>query len=149
MKLVNVGIAILLVSAITLGLIEYTTDLKENYNVEGNLNKTLNKTSARLQDYQEQSIELSNTVTNFTLKESALVNTVYVPYQMIKIGWTSMKLIFKGWGTVEAMSEEVITGVQEEGLILPRWLLPTIISVIVLLLVIIVTMAFFKWRLES
>jgi hypothetical protein len=146
MKLHHVVIAIIIVSMIALGSIDYLTDLGENYGETADLSG-LNNTQARLETQQENAQELSDEVTSFKLE--SVTDFISIPYKMIKIGWKMAKTMFSSWTTVGTMVTETGDQVSETGIPLPGWLVPSIIALIVITLIAILVYGFFKWKFED
>lgn len=148
MKLHYIIISILIVSLITIGAIDYVSDLGENYGETADLTR-INKTITSLNETRQTAMDLGEDITSFKLKKSP-VDLVYVPYKMIQIAWGSAKTMFKAWGTVEDIVVDTGAGIDEVvGSNLSSEVIRTITAIIVIILVAIIVYAFFKWRFSD
>ncbi len=148
MKLHNITISIIIVSMIVLGSITYLNSLGENYGVDINTG-SFDGTQSRLEKQQNLSSQLNEDISSLTL-ELKVSDLLFVPYKMIKIGWSSLKLVFNSWATVGTIVEESSSSMVEDvGIPLPSWLVPSIISILVITLVALIIYGFFKWKFED
>lgn len=144
MKLHNLGIGIVIASIIFLGIFSYVNDLSTTYNETIDLS-SMNKSRARFDEQNNLSIELKQKL-NFTMSKS---NFFYVPYEMISVAWSSLKIFINTIGGVGAVFTDSFDGLRDLGLPIPDWVEAGIMTIIILLLVFIVIYAFFKWKFES
>jgi len=147
MKIYNVIIAILIVSMIVLGSTTYLTDLSTNYS-ESIDYSGLNKTSQRLDETKNITDTIKKNFEDLQMRKG-ITSLYLIPYDLIKMGVNSIKLAFGSIGTISAIFSDASKISAQTGINAPSWLLPTVISMIVLLFLFIVIYAFFKWRLET
>ena len=138
--------AVIIVSLISLGMIEFATDLGSSYGETADFS-SLNKTQARLEAQQQTNQELSDEITSFTLETP--LDFLLLPYQMVQIGWFVGKNMFSSWATVGTMVIEIGDGLSEKGIPLPSWLIPSLISLMVIVLSAIIIYGFFKWKFQD
>ena len=122
MKLHHITISIIIVSMMVLGALTYVNDLGDNYGTTADLSG-LDKTQSRLEAQQNISRELSDEITSFKLE--SVTDFFTIPYKMIKIGWKAGRTMFSSWLTVGTMVTETGQGIQESGIPLPEWLVPS------------------------
>lgn len=147
MKLHNVSIAIIVASIVVLGLTSYFGSLAEGYGASFSLDG-MNKTSERLTNLNNNNTATSDQLANVLLDEEG--SAVYeIPYVLIVAGYRTVKQIVGGWITVGIMAVEMEGGLQESGISLPSWLVPSIISIMLVSLFAILIYAYFKWKFET
>jgi len=145
-KLHYIVVGIILVSMITLGSITYVNDMWENYGETADLSG-LDNTKKRLEQQQNLSVELNEDINAITMDEGTITGFL-VPYRLIVAAWGSIKLFFNSWAIVGTMITETGEGIEEVGIPLPDWLIPSIISFIVVILIAMIIYAIWKWRIE-
>ena len=146
MKLHHIPVVILIVSGVVMGLMTFLTDFGDNYGTNVDLTG-LEGTETRLEQQQENAQDLSDEITSFKLESVA--DFFNIPYKMLKIAWKSARNMFNSWLTVSTMITETGGGLDESGIPLPGWLVPTLISIVIMILVAIIVYGFFKWRMED
>ena len=144
MKLHHIVVGIIVVSMITLGAITYVNDMGDNYGETADLSG-MDKTRDRLEKQQNLSVTLNEDINEITMDEGTVTGFL-VPYRLLKAAWGSVKLFFNSWATVGTMITETGEGIEEAGVPLPNWLIPSIISFIVVILIAMLIYAIFKWR---
>lgn len=146
MKLHYIITSIISISLLILGATGYLVDLGENYGETADLS-SLNRTMERLEAQNANAQNLSDEITSFKLE--TVGDFFNIPYKMIKVGWSAAKTMFGRWTTVEAMMEDTADGLQEGGIPLPVWLVPSLVALMVSVLGAIIIYAFFKWKFED
>jgi hypothetical protein len=146
MKMHHVTIAIILVSIIALGAMTFISDIGDKYSATSNLT-ALNRTRARLEEQQESAQELSDDITTFKLEGPLdYVAFLYKPFQ---VAWKAAKITFRSWITVGTIATETGDELARSGVPLPDYLVPSLISILIITLVFIIVYAFFKWRMTD
>lgn len=148
MKIQNVAISLIIACVIVLGSSTFLVDMGDKYDVDIDISG-FNETKARMDEQNDKALELNDRLTGLVLEleEASIFN---VPYIMIQIGWVVLKSLFSSWSAlVSIITDSITTLINGVGIPLPYWVLPMIISIIVITLVIIVISGFFKWRFED
>lgn len=144
MKIHYLVIAIVLISAIMLGMISFITSMGEGYSRTADLGG-FNNTKARLDNQNTISQNLSNTINDMQLQLSA-VDLLALPYTMVKTAWYSAKSMFNSWFTINTMLTEGEQQFRSQtGIPLDGWVLSSILGILILTVVAIIVYAFFKW----
>lgn len=143
MKIHYTLIVILLISGVVMGLMTFLNDLGDNYDTNVDLTG-LEGTQARLEEQQENAQDLSDEITGFKLE--SVGDFFDIPYVMVKVGWKAARNMFGSWVTIGIMSEEVGEGLNENGIPMPGWFIPTLICCLIIVLLAIIIYAFFKWK---
>lgn len=146
MNLKTLAISILVVSMIILSGTTYLSSLASNYGAEVDLTG-LNKTTERLEAQQDIASEINRTIMGMELKEP-LTGALLIPYTMIRTGWNVMKLIGNSIWTIESIFSDLTRVSSESGIPIPAWVVPTIISIIIIVIFIIIVEAFIRWRVS-
>lgn len=148
MKIHYVIIGILVASMATWGSVLYMADLTQSYGATADTG-SLNNTYAHLQETNNLTADLTNTINEFNLSTgpTALFS---IPYQFFKTGWKVARIIFNTFGTVEAMIQDGSNAFAEStGQSFPSWFMSGIISIFFIIIAAIILYAFFKWKFED
>lgn len=146
MKIHHLIIGIIITSMIVLGITTYVTDLGSSYGETAdftgldNIKKKANETSVDMYN-------IAGNITSFQLEGP--IDVILIPYTMIKIAWRSARVFFNSWNVVGAIISDLETTLANSGVILPSWLIPSIIAIIVATLIAIVIYGFFKWKFSD
>lgn len=146
MKLHYITIVILLISGVTIGMVNFLNEGSDVYSSDVDLSG-LDGTEARLEAQQQNAQVLSDEIATFELTN--VFDFFNIPYVMVKIGWLSAKSFFGSWATVGTMIIETGEGLSDSGIPIPSWVVPMLISILVFILIAIIVYAFFKWRMED
>ena len=147
MKIHHLITSILIVSMIILGTTAYLDDLATGYSKTIDTS-SLNRTQASMEKTRSDVLELSEQITDFELSYNPL-DVFNIPYQFIQVAWGVTKTIFNSWETVSSMILDIGTGLNELGISLPEWLIPGLVSMLIITVVAILVYAFFKWKFED
>ena len=146
MKLQSIPIAILMISLISLGMTGYITSLTDSYGQTADLS-SLNNTQESMEKTRQSAMELSETIIDFELE--SVEDFFFIPYVMVKVGWSAAKTVFNSWETLASMVTDLNNGLNDLGIPVPSYFFPIIIAVFVLTTVAILIYGFFKWRFED
>jgi len=144
MKIHEFIIGVILISAISIGIIGYVTDLSKSHGATADLSG-LNATQNRINATMNLTEELKNDISELSSEDTALYE---YPYHFLKVGIQSIKLTFNSFGTLFDMVEDfnhALTG----RLTIPGWVMGVIEAVILLSLVFAVVYALLKWKVET
>ena len=136
----------MVVSMIILGNTMYLDSLSDKH--EETIDYSgLNRTQARLDNMTDTTEKIESAFEEMTMREG--ITSIYlIPYDMIRLGWNSVKLVFGSLSLVGDIFTDATEISAGTGIPAPDWLLPTIIAIVLLLFLFIMIYAFFKWRLE-
>ena len=146
MKIHSLLIAILVVGMMTLGMTSYLVDLSEGYDTEVDTT-TFDDTSKRVGKIQNESEEIKTIIENMSISNP--LEAIELPYEMVQTGWKGIKIMIGGIGTTESVFTDSMDAVEDSGIPLPKWLLPSIMAIITIIIITIIIFAFFKWRMED
>lgn len=145
MKIHNIIIVTLTISMVVLGSQFFLSSLSDNYSQEIDYTG-LNRTLERLNYTQTQSESIRKNINDMVLSDSLLLD---VPYKMIQVGWTVLKLTFGSIWTVTDIIADSFKIFEETGIPLPAWLQGTIIAILIVMIAFILVYGFYKWKFED
>jgi len=143
MKLHEIVIAVLIVSVVAISIVSYTTSLGSNYGETADFSN-LEQTQAAMDGVLNQTEEL-NQVTEVLLDEGGLL---FVPYNLLKAGWSATKTMIASMDTIRVMIAE-ISSFAAEVLHIPDWVQGVIIAIMTILIIAMLIYAFFRWKFEN
>jgi len=147
MKIHYIIIALIIAGMVTTGITLYIGELGNNYGVTADVSG-LNRTMTQLSQTQNDTQSIVDTLHTFQLRGDIL-DVIYVPYEMIKIGWTVTKTIFGSFGVVGTLISDLSTALAEQGIPIPIWAINGVISIFLITIAAIIIFAFFKWKMED
>lgn len=148
MKLHHTLVTIMILSMLVLGSTTWLGALGTGYSKSMNTNNLNNSLLPILEEYNNKTQELSDTVNAMTLTKDD-VSDYTLPYTMIKTGWQIGKVFFGAWSVLTQIIRVLSTELAAVGIILPGWFIGTIASLIIISLLAIIVYAFFKWKMED
>ena len=146
-------IGIVIVTMVLLGCVSWLTSLESGYG--GSMNLTsINYTESELNSKMEKMTNTSNetltTIRGLTFGSESVATTLfYAPYNMMKLGWQVLSLVFNSWDIFFTLISENLTNLSLLGIQVPVWLIGGIITIIIFAIVFIITEMYFRWKLES
>lgn len=147
MKLHYLVIGIIFTSLIILGSLNFLSDIQNNYSASIDTSY-INDTSQRLNDYNKDISQLSNTVTNFSLEINSVGDVFDIPYKFFQVGKSITDSMFSGFSVLTAIVSDTYTGLNEQ-LGIPSWLFDSIIAILGITLVAMLLYSFIKWKIED
>ena len=147
MKIHYIITTILFICMIILGTTTYLTDLTDSYSQTVDLS-ALNNTQKAMDKTRQEVVDLSKQITDFTLSSSP-ADLFFIPYEFIQIGWSILQIIYNSWETLDAMIKDIGTGLSELGITLPEWVIPMLISMLLITIIAILIYGFFKWKFDD
>jgi len=147
MKIHYIMIALIIVGMVATGVTLYIGELGTSYGLTADMTG-LNRTMTQLSNTQNDAKNITDTLHTFQLRGDIL-DVIYVPYEMIKIGWTVTKTIFGSFGVVGALISDISTSLAVQGVPIPPWVTTSIISIFFITISAIIIYAFFKWKMED
>lgn len=146
MKLHELTIIVVLCSLVVLGAVGFVTDLGVEYGGEADFSG-LNYTNASLSKMNGVADDLQEEIANFVPETGTEV--LLIPYTFLKVAWKSAKLMFLSWTTLGGIMGDLSTTTTENGIPLPSYLLPALVSIVIFILAGIIIYSFFKWKFED
>jgi len=132
---------------IILGSVTYINEFGNQYSATADLsglaktNETLNAQRELMNETYEDIVKL--------IVDASEGNVFLLPYDMIKAAWGATKTIFGSWSVVAAILGDINRELANLGIILPDWLVPSLVSLILMTVIAIAIYAFFKWKFED
>lgn len=146
MKVHYVTFGVIFVSMLILSTTTWLQSLSDHNSVNVDLTG-INNTMSRLNEQQDKVDSIRTTIQDMQL--TTVEEAFEIPYEMIKTGWKATELFFGSFTVVGDILNDIITGLGDNGIPLPGWLLSSVISLIVLVLGAILSYALFKWKFED
>lgn len=148
MKMHELLISVILVTLVIFSATTFIGDLGDHYSTTANFSGIMNYTNNSFTKMQNNSKELSNLM-GFELEKDPTNENLFLPYKMIRIAWTGIKLIFNSWGVFADVTRGTIKEAGNHGVPIPAWLQVGLIAIIIIVMVSIILYAFFKWKFED
>lgn len=143
MKYHYIPIGILIVAGFISAGVSFVTSLGENYGAQADLS-TINKTVERSKALHESAEDMRQKVEDVKLEGT--LEDLTVPYKLIRVLWGVAMLMLDSVGTVEGAASDISTGFSVVGIPVPDWVLPTVVSIFVIMVVSAILYAVFKWE---
>lgn len=146
MKLHHVTLSIIFVSMIILAVGNYLKDLGDHHGATADY-ASINNT--------EQTLIAQERLMNKTARDIKAVqldkptDIIEWPFRLIQVGVDAFRILFGSWTTVFSIFSDIGNGLAKLGLPLPSWLVPSLLSMLLLTIIAIAVFAFLKWRLED
>ena len=147
MNLKSILLGSILVMIVILGSVAFMSSVGSSYGKTistSSYSDTINK----LNQTQNRIENIKNVTSNIKFEGTASL-LFYAPYEMMKVGWSSILLIFDQTSLVSSIVSETVKLAADNGFGIPSYVSNSIIYIIIILIIIILIEMFFRWKLES
>lgn len=147
MKLHHLAIAVLVVGLFAVAMIDWMVGIGTSYESTADFTG-LNKTQEAFAENFNKSRELEDEIYNITL-ELEDASTLEIPYRLVQLSFKSIKSFVISLGTIRTIATEAPEALAAADIPLPRWVVPAILSALVLIVMAILMYGFFKWKFSD